>query len=687
MSQARFRFSPDILRRLGEELNPNPDQGILELVKNAYDADAKTCTVELLPTEPCGTTICVTDDGDGMTQAEIEDGWLVLGRSSKSVLQRTRLGRIPAGNKGLGRLAALRLGSVASVVTRPRHDPKHEYRLDIDWTRFERVSVVDEVGLEIKRALRPRNVADGTTIAISGVSSGFGRMDVKRLARGLLLLADPFGDDPMGFQPVLKSPQFRDLEKLVRSRYFEDAELHLSASLDEAGNASAVVTDWKGQVLYQADHGELRRSSPLLPYSCPKARFDLWVFILDRKTFVTRSSSIGEVRDWLNEFGGVHLYIRGLRVSPYGGPGNDWLDMNLSRVRNPELRPSTNTAIGRIAVDDHQDELAQKTDRSGLVEATSFRELRRFAIDALDWMARRRLEARERARSAEQSRAKRTAEQTRAGVEQAIKQLPLLSQEAVNEQFRRYDQARDAEVRVLRKELQLYRTLSTAGITAAIFAHESRHPVRVIKDNIRQVGRRGQQHLGEKYSATLGEQVERIQRQLELLQGFGGLSLGLIDHEKRRESRIDVHGVISSVLDTFKFLTDDHEVIVTTELVEGNPFLHGSQAAIESIVANLLVNSIKSFERKAPGERKITVRTTEADLNLTLTVLDNGPGIEGIDLTDIWLPGETTDPNGTGLGLTIVRDTARDLGGAVNAIACGELGGAEVGVVLPMIGI
>jgi len=31
-----FKFSPSILNRLGEELIPNPDQGIIELVKNAY---------------------------------------------------------------------------------------------------------------------------------------------------------------------------------------------------------------------------------------------------------------------------------------------------------------------------------------------------------------------------------------------------------------------------------------------------------------------------------------------------------------------------------------------------------------------------------------------------------------------------------------------------------------------------
>lgn len=37
----RLRFSPSILARLGEELLPDADQGVIELVKNAYDAEAK----------------------------------------------------------------------------------------------------------------------------------------------------------------------------------------------------------------------------------------------------------------------------------------------------------------------------------------------------------------------------------------------------------------------------------------------------------------------------------------------------------------------------------------------------------------------------------------------------------------------------------------------------------------------
>src|SRR5260370_36201657 len=108
---ASFRFSPDILKRLGEELNPSIDQSILELVKNSFDANAKKCSVVLRNTDQAGGAIEVSDDGDGMDGEGIVNGWLVLGRSGRSPEERTRLNRIPAGSKGLGRLAALRLGT------------------------------------------------------------------------------------------------------------------------------------------------------------------------------------------------------------------------------------------------------------------------------------------------------------------------------------------------------------------------------------------------------------------------------------------------------------------------------------------------------------------------------------------------------------------------------------------------
>ena len=69
-----LRFAPSILARLGEELVPHPDQGIIELAKNAYDADARTCRVALHDVIQPGGTVAVSDDGDGMTVQQIRAG-------------------------------------------------------------------------------------------------------------------------------------------------------------------------------------------------------------------------------------------------------------------------------------------------------------------------------------------------------------------------------------------------------------------------------------------------------------------------------------------------------------------------------------------------------------------------------------------------------------------------------------
>ena len=120
MKTAHLRFSPDILKRLGEELNPFLDKGILELAKNAYDADAIHCTITLEHIEHPGGQVTVTDDGKGMSVDNVLSGWLVLGHSGKSTKKQTKLGRVPSGSKGLGRLAALRLGKQAQMTTQPK---------------------------------------------------------------------------------------------------------------------------------------------------------------------------------------------------------------------------------------------------------------------------------------------------------------------------------------------------------------------------------------------------------------------------------------------------------------------------------------------------------------------------------------------------------------------------------------
>ena len=267
-----------------------------------------------------------------------------------------------------------------------------------------------------------------------------------------------------------------------------------------------------------------------------------------------------------------------------------------------------------------------------------------------------------------------------------IQRIPGRKGQAVEQAFDKYESFRDNEIKTLRKEVLLYRTLSTAGITAATFAHESAgNPIKAIDQAAKSVQRRARKELGEKYDQLLSEPVDLIIRSTDALKVLGNVTFSLLDHEKRRSSRVEVHKVIESVLNTYKPFTLERDVKVVARLASGNPYLRGSEAAIESIVTNFLNNSLVWFE-KVHGKREILIHTETTNGTLKLEFADNGPGIEGIAVEDVWLPGETTRPNGTGLGLAIVHDTVEDLGGTVKAFPHGELGGATFVVEIPILG-
>lgn len=680
MTTAHIRFSTEILRRLGEELNPSVSQGILELVKNAYDADATHCTVSFQGTDAPGGSIRVIDSGGGMTAEDILHGWLVLGSSTKTAKERTPKGRIPAGNKGLGRLAALRLGTTASIVTRPRTSKNVQYRLDIDWRLFDKERLVDDVDLDIVEEERPADSKPGTEIMVSGLHDRVGRMEVKRLARSMVLLADPFGDDPQGFRPALEAPEFKDLEQLVQQRYFSYAPHHLRAELDEHGSASAVVSDWRGNVLWEADSAELTKTGPA-HYDCVPASFDLWAFKMNEAAFRQLPVSLTEVREWVNAFGGVHLYVNGLKAGPYGEV--DWLNMNLARVRSPEERPGTNTSIGRIALIDTEETLSQKTDRSGFIENEAFDELRRFAVDSLEFLAKRRLEQAEERRRAERAQAAEQKKTTVSALETAVAKVAE-SEPELKDAFTKFQKAQEAQVKTLRKEVQLYRTLATAGITAATYAHEAAgNPLKALNQLVGRVERIIKDLRDATEKEKLLEPIQRIRRAVQALGVLPTATLQLIDADKRREGRVDLHQTISSTLKTLQPFIEGRNATVQQQFCKADLFLLGSEAAVESIVTNLVNNALAAFEVGAPDERRILVETDIEGDRLILRVSDTGPGIVGLSVRDIFLPGETTVRDGTGLGLTIVRDSVTDLGGEVRAEAQGPLGGARLTVEFP----
>ncbi|BBC26951.1 sensor histidine kinase [Pseudanabaena sp. ABRG5-3] len=680
-----FKFSPSILSRLGEELVPNPDQGILELVKNSYDADATICEVILNNTEASGGSVTISDNGDGMDIQALRDSWLVLGKSKKASRSLTRLKRMPVGDKGLGRLAALRQGTQVKIFTRPKDQPNVEYSLEINWEDFDRVDFVEDVTLEVDRSETIKE--HGTEIIINNLKAKFGRKETKRLARELLLLADPFST-AISFRPKLIASGFDDLEKQVNEAFFDDAEYHVKASLNVDGKAQVSLWDWKRELInsvdsidvYQEDKEEnsFDTSSKAVP-----AEFEMWIFELNPQSFNTkgRKGNLVEIRDWLNAVGGVHMYYRGLRVAPYGDRDDDWLKINYQRTKNPEARPSTSTVIGRVITEDPDNQLVQKTDRLGFMENDAYLDLRNFAIKTLDWVADERLKIIESKRSQSKQEAKRHTIAIKEEVRQVIAaaNMPTAVQSMVIKVVEEYEKANDQKENILRADLQLYRSLATAGTTAAVFAHESSKKITLIRQLIEVIDQRIKDIAKDQYEKLFSKQLIKMYQIAGSLENFAKYPIYLLGKDKRKSINVDVNLIITNLIELFKTFFENARIEIEFDSYPEKIYIKGSIALLESIVTNLLTNTVNAFSIQGANlrERKVILKTEISDGFALLTVMDSASGIKGLDLDEIWLPGRSTTPGGTGLGLTIVKDSVEDLGGRITVIPNGQLGGAE----------
>lgn len=661
-----FKFAPSILSRLGEELVPNLDQAIIELVRNAYDADASRCEISLSETKVPGGKITISDNGRGMTRGQIVDGWLLLGGSSKSSSQKTPGGRLVVGDKGLGRLAAMRAGKTVRMTTRvPGTLPGAAHTVEINWSDFDKKRVVEDVYIDVKRTTKPKS---GTEITLDNVNRGLTAAETDRLGRALVLLTSPFKQNN-GFTIKLNAPSYPELEKRVEKGYLEEAELVLEASIRPDGTAVAKVKDWKGSELYSAESSNWALAKgQSSTYSAPVTSFQLYVYVLNRATFTGRRATIGEVREWLKIVGGVHLYHRGFRVPPYGDAGFDWLDMNLSRARSPEERPSTNTSVGRVVIEDPTGLLRQKTDRFGFMDSVEFNEIRRFAKDALDWFARQRLRDAERRREAKRS-SQATTDLAREELVKVIQDsVPGSKQTDTLKALERFEKTFDGKIESIREDLLLYRSLATAGTTAAVFAHEIGHPISQISSSASSIRRRVRQIDSPEAASAMNERLDVITRSCGALEKFAGMQIEFLKREKRRQGVIDVNKVVAGLIEVWGPVLATAKVEISANLHAGELIIYGAEALIETVITNCMTNSVRAFESDelADAKRAIAIVTSLEGDTVVIDVEDNGPGF-ALPLGEIWLPGRTTRLSGTGFGLTIVKDSVQDMGGKCEA--------------------
>jgi signal transduction histidine kinase len=437
-----FRADAHLVKVLGEQLIASEKVGILELIKNAYDAGASYCRVRieslaslpaaekseyLFPTLP-GPVIVVEDDGSGMTRDVIENGWLRPASTIKTVvkenikrerekadkedklgsyakliaeIRKEHGGRIPLGEKGVGRFASHRLGRRLLLKTKiSKLD--YEYVLEVDWDKFdasaEETKDLEAVGISLSRQAPSRDYGkkqSGTQLVIYGGREGFlwDKKSVEDVHRSIVSLNSPHPesnspDAGKGFRAYLECPQITDLSSRDLAAAFppvfsfdgivdDDGKLEYSLKFQPPKTVpmppemlepesydlrTAETAYW----LVDGDRFRNPECGPFYIHLDVWYRRDPWITGPDAKDFI----------DYLTSFGGISIFRDKINIfSAEWGAVTDWLNLNKRHIKRG-LRMSYYNMIGNLELDQSKNiALIDKTNREGLIDNRAFRDL------------------------------------------------------------------------------------------------------------------------------------------------------------------------------------------------------------------------------------------------------------------------------------------------------------------------
>ena len=84
IGETPFSVSARVAMQLGRESISSSVTAVLELVKNAYDADAEVVRIRFVGLKDLTPTMVIEDDGKGMSADEIQSNWMVIGTANKA---------------------------------------------------------------------------------------------------------------------------------------------------------------------------------------------------------------------------------------------------------------------------------------------------------------------------------------------------------------------------------------------------------------------------------------------------------------------------------------------------------------------------------------------------------------------------------------------------------------------------
>ena len=671
MSSTELVFKPRarLILQLGDELIRNESIALLELIKNAYDADASQVRVIMKNLDkPEDGLIIVEDDGHGMTEDIIENVWMEPGSDYKKNLfeerKRTpKFGRLPLGEKGLGRFAAHKLGKIITIITKAENHS--EILLKINWSVFEENKYLDDVPIElVSRKPEVFKNRTGTRIEIRKLRKPWTKGMLRDVYRSILSFISPFGTTE-SFKIDFRTTHQEWIKDLLEMGDVKNFALFRFKCILERSRIVKLryeFTPWpamkkvQGRIVDETDEYVSKRLYledkdgviNLDRYRIGPVTFEGFIFDLDSKILSLGVPDKKALKEYMKVNGGIRVYRDGIRVYDYGEPGNDWLDLGIRRVNQPTKRISNNIIVGAVHLSrEKSEDLIEKTNREGFIENDAFNELKRALLYVIGQVEELRYEDKEKIRyiyGLKKAKMKEPVIKEIHNIKNLIEKK--VKEEDLKKNFFRYLNRIESEYKMMRDIL-----LKSAGVglTLSVVIHEIEKIIAELKRAVKK----------EKEIGRIKNLVEHLAK---LVEGYSVII------KKSKIKECNLQKLLDQAIFNMEFRFNAHNIEVTKKYKEKASDIRikcARNLAISSFI-NIIDNSIWWLEYKYKQHKfrkKFFVDVSDSiEGYISVIFADNGPGLT-LPPEEITKPFVSAKPDGMGLGLHIVDEIMKAHGG------------------------
>lgn len=684
---------------LGVQNFSNEESAVLELVKNAYDAQAPDTMIIISKTQ-----IIIEDNGVGMNREKIFEAWMHVGKSEKEyIVGEGETARVLAGSKGVGRFAIARLGAKASVFTKMKDQEGVLWKTDWNTNTLETY-------LEKKEK--------GTKIVIGFLRDNWTESRVRNLRE---FLSRTYNDDKMKIQVEYKDER-RDV-----TRYFGKIQLGVNCvsiiRLNYLADSQKLICDIESDEFKET----AQELCPEINLKFQKIELNIAEELDNMKEILSEKATNEEWRELLTSVGdfsaelyfslknpstfdaekfyykhrilderydsGVVLYRNAFSISSYEGK-KDWLEFGKRFRLSPAAashptgawRVRENQVSGKVIIDKKENSgLCDMMNRQGLMENDIYKLFIAIIIVGINSFERYRqsiIRCIAKTNEPKKERKTKVIDRVIKNPEKLMKlsseetEVFLYELEQMKKENTESKKQMDETERRYKYDIRLLNMLATSGLKATSIAHEMRNDRNSIDENVEYIIKALKRY--ELWDIVNDEEnrkymhrdipglLQKNRRINKKIIAFMDVMLAESEKEQFLPEDIDIYDLLRNIKSVWE--NDYSWVNIQLHVEEGLEY-RSAKDIFRVIFDNLILNSIQ--QNDAENILEIHIYAQKQGKYIYVIYSDKGKGLPSkykFDPMRILEVHETSRTKGHGIGMWIVNNTVTNTGGEIQKI-------------------